>query len=54
MSTCLATEDKRVVAMMIPKYPLLTLPVGNPQTTKVAILAIVNLAQKAQSQGLST
>jgi hypothetical protein len=52
--TYLETEDSRVVAMMIPKYPLPTVPVGNPQTTKVATVAMINLAQKAYSQGLRT
>ena len=53
-NTHLATDDNNVVAMMIPKYPLLTCPVGKPQTTNVAIEAIVNLAQKAHNQGLNT
>ena len=52
--TYLETEESRVVAMMVPKYPLPTCPVGNPQTTKVATVAMINLAQKAYSHGLRT
>lgn len=52
--TYLETDDNKVVAMMIPKYPLETCPVGKPQTTSVAIVAIVKRAQKANNQGLST
>ena len=52
--TYLDTDDNKVVAMMIPKYPLETFPVGKPQTTSVATVAIVKRAQKANNQGLST
>jgi hypothetical protein len=50
----LETEESSVVAIMIPKYPLVTWPVGNPQTTKVATVAMVKRAQKAHNQGLNT
>jgi hypothetical protein len=50
----LETEESRVVAIMIPKYPLVTWPIGNPQTTKVATVAMVKRAQKAHNQGLNT